>query len=137
MRRFKQLTTGHSVIMGRKTYDTLPKPLPNRRNLVITRDAAYHAPGAEVFHSLDAALATSSTEDEVFIAGGQQIYEIAISRADRIYLTVVHTTLDGDTSFPDFLAADWRLDEDLRFQSDAKHAYAYSFRLYTRRFRDN
>lgn len=133
MRRFKDLTTGHPVIMGRRTYDTLPRPLPNRRNLIITRDTSYEAPGAEVFHRLDDALAASSADEEVFVAGGQEVYQLAFPRADRVYLTVVHTILDGDTFFPPFDMDDWHLDEDIRFQADDTHLFPCSFRLYTRR----
>ena len=127
MRRFKDLTTGHPVIMGRRTYDTLPRPLPNRRNLIITRNVSYDAPGAEVFHSLDDALAASSGSDEVFVAGGQEIYHLSFPRADRVYLTVVHTILDGDTFFPPFDIDDWQLHEDIRFQADDTHAFPHSF----------
>jgi len=137
MRRFKELTTGHAVIMGRKTYDTLGKPLPNRRNVVITRNRSYGVPGVEVFHTLDDALCAVTAPDEVFIAGGAEIYALALPRVDRIYLTVVHAWLDGDTYFPGFTVGDWRLVEDIRYQSDEKHRYPYSFRLYQRRAIDS
>ncbi len=133
MRRFKELTTGHAVIMGRKTYDTLSGPLPNRRNVVITRNHSYQAPGVEVFHTIGGALHTATDPEEVFIAGGAEIYSLALPSADRIYLTVVHATLDGDTYFPTFTAKEWRLVEDIRYRSDEKHFYPYSFRLYERR----
>ena len=117
MRRFRELTTGHAVIMGRKTYDTLGKPLPDRRNLIITRDVSYEASGARVFHTLEHALREASNDEEVFVAGGAEIYALALPRADRIYLTVVHAILDGDTYFPEFAINDWRLAEDIRYQA--------------------
>lgn len=132
MRRFKRLTTGHSVVMGRKTYDTLSGPLPQRRNLVITRNASYEAAGAEVFHSLQDAMAAVAGDDEVFIAGGEAIYCLALPHADRIYLTVVHAVIPGDTYFPEFHMDEWCLEEDLRHHADERHAYPFSFRRYTR-----
>jgi len=132
MRHFKQLTTGHTVVMGRKTFDTLPKPLPNRRNVVVTRDPSYRADGAEVVHSLSEALSLAEGEAEVFVAGGGDIYHIALPLADRLYLTVVHTEASGDTLFPEFAADDWELAEDIRYEADEKHAFPYSFRLYQR-----
>jgi dihydrofolate reductase len=133
MRHFKELTTGHTVIMGRKTFDTLPKPLPNRRNIVITRDVSYVVSGADVFHNLPEALHAASEDDEVFIAGGAEIYALALASADRIYLTVVHAVLQGDTFFPEFAMSEWRLQEDLRYDSDEKHIHSFSLRLYERR----
>jgi dihydrofolate reductase len=133
MRHFKELTTGHTVIMGRKTYDTLPRPLPNRRNIVITRDRSYQATGADVFHNLSNALLAASEDGEVFVAGGAQVYALALPSADRIHLTVVHAVLQGDTFFPEFAMSDWRLQEDIRYDSDEKHLHSYSFRLYERR----
>ena len=133
MRRFKTLTTGHAVIMGRKTFETLGAPLPNRRNLVVTGNRAYEASGADVAHSLDAALSLVEGDEEIFIAGGGEIYRLALPVADRIYLTVVHDAFNGDARFPEFPMHDWRLAEDLRYESDERHAFPFSFRLYVRR----
>ncbi len=133
MRRFKRLTTGHAVIMGRKTFETLPAPLPDRRNVVLTGAAAYPRGGVEVARSLDAALEILAGDEEVFVAGGAEVYRVALRVADRIHLTVVHATVPGDTLFPEFAMEDWRLVVDLRFAADARHAFPYSFRLYERR----
>jgi dihydrofolate reductase len=133
MRRFKDLTTGHTVIMGRKTFDTLTKPLPNRRNIVITRDVSHEATGGDVFPNLQDAFRAASEDEEIFVAGGAEIYRLALPFADRIYLTVVHAVLEGDTFFPEFAMSDWRLHEDIRYHPDEKHIYSYSFRLYERR----
>lgn len=104
MRHFKELTTGHVVIMGRKTYETLGKPLPNRTNIVITRDLSYKAEGAIVVHSLDDALGKAKEHEtnEVFIMGGGEIYEQAIGLADKLYLTLVHQNFEGDVFFPKY-----------------------------------
>ena len=133
MRRFKEITMGHAVIMGRKTYESMGKPLPGRRNLVLTRRHDYERTGIEVFPTLDAALAAASGDLEVFVAGGEQIYRLALPLADRIYLTIVHHAFDGDAVFPEFEACDWQRDEDVRYEPDALHLHAHSFRLYSRR----
>jgi dihydrofolate reductase len=133
MRRFKEITMGHAVIMGRKTYESMDKPLPGRRNLVLTRRRDYCKAGIEVLPTLDAALAAAYGDLEVFVAGGEQIYRLALPRADRIYLTIVHHVFDGDAVFPEFELDDWQLDEDVRHEPDALHLYAHSFRLYSRR----
>lgn len=107
LKRFKRLTSGHPVIMGRKTFESilsiLGKPLPNRTNIVITRNDTYDAQGAEVVTSFEEALARGNEMDEeVFIIGGQQIYEQALPYTDRLYLTLVHSDSDGDAWFPPY-----------------------------------
>lgn len=132
MRHFKAVTTGHSVVMGRKTFETLPAPLSNRRNIVVTRDPSYRADGADVVHSLEEALGLVADETEVFIAGGAEIYRAALPRADRLYLTLVHASVTGDTHFPAFDERAWRLVHDERHDRDERHPHAFSFRLYER-----
>lgn len=133
MKHFKELTIGHTVIMGRKTYDSMGQPLVDRRNIVISRDPSLEYDGAEVVSSLDDALGLAAGDEEVFVAGGADIYRLALPRADRIYLTLIHTEVDGDTYFPQFEADEWRLVEDVRHGSDARNEYPFSFRLYHRR----
>ncbi len=133
MKHFKELTIGHTVIMGRKTYDSMGQPLVERRNVVISRDPDLAYDGAEVVSSLDDALGLAAGEQEVFVAGGAEIYRLALPRADRLYLTVVHTTVEGDTHFPQFDTEEWQLAEDVRLNSDERHPCAFSFRLYHRR----
>ena len=104
LKRFKKLTMGHPIIMGRKTWDSIGRPLPGRANIVITRDRKLSAEGAIVVHSLEEALAAaarSDGSDEVFVIGGEQIYQMALSRADRVYLTRVHIPIEGDAFFPE------------------------------------
>lgn len=136
MRRFKSLTIGHPVVMGRKTFETLSQPLPQRRNIVITTNRGYRTAGAEVVHGLDEALALAGTEEEVFVAGGGQVYRLALPHASRIYLTVVHASYDGDAFFPDIPSGDWAMVSDRRFPTDERHAVPYSFREYRRRTGD-
>ncbi|WP_449435306.1 dihydrofolate reductase [Pedobacter steynii] len=99
LKHFKQITSGHTIIMGRKTYDSIGRPLPNRRNIVITRNMGLTIEGAEVVTTLEDALALCDNEDEVFIVGGAQIYEQALAKTHRIHLTTVHQNYDGDTFF--------------------------------------
>ncbi len=106
LKRFKQITSGHPIIMGRKTFESIGRPLPNRTNIIITRDQNYTADGCVVTHSLDEALekAMAIEQQEIFIIGGGQIFEQAISRADKLYLTVVEGTHGADSFFPDYSA---------------------------------
>src|ERR1700761_4152213 len=106
LKHFKEITSGHTVIMGRKTYDSVGKPLPNRRNIIITRQQIEIA-GCEVVNSVEHALALCKDEAEVFIVGGAEIYKQAMHLTDRIYLTIVHKTFDADTFFPEIDYEEW------------------------------
>jgi dihydrofolate reductase len=130
---FKNTTWANAIVMGRKTFESLGnKPLPGRLNIVITRQNNWQAPGVSIVHSLDDAifLAKSHQYKELFVAGGGEIYKEALSRADKIYLTRVHTSIDGDTFFPEIDLNKWQMETDLEFAADAKHAYPYSFQLW-------
>ena len=107
LKHFKDITSGHTIIMGRKTYESVGKPLPNRRNIIITRQNI-SIDGCEVVNSIDQALKSSAGEDEIFIVGGAEIYNQALSLTDRIYLTIVHHNFDGDTYFPDIKDDIWK-----------------------------
>jgi len=133
LRRFKRLTLGHPVVMGRKTWDTMNGPLVGRRNIVVTRNPHLRIQGADVVHGLDQALQLTRGENEVFIAGGEQIYAAALPIADRLYLTIVHTTTDGDARFPSFPIDEWTLVEEHRHDGDEHHAYPFTFRTFDRR----
>lgn len=107
LKRFKSITMGHPIIMGRKTYESIGKPLPGRTNIVITRDEDYSSDGVEVVHSLEEALRFASLtqgDDEIFVIGGGQIYQQAINLADKLYLTIVDDNPEADTYFPDYSA---------------------------------
>src|SRR3954452_19830353 len=124
LRRFRELTTGHAVVMGRKTYESLPerfRPLPNRRNLVLSRDPAYVAPGAEVFPDLDSALAACT--GDCFVIGGGTTYAEALRVADRVYATEIDAEIDGDTFFPEL--AGWRRVEASPRKSENGHAFRF------------
>jgi dihydrofolate reductase len=131
LQHFKKLTLDHTVIMGRKTFEEIQRPLTNRRNVVISRNPGFHPHGVTVVPSLAEALALGATEDEVFVVGGGEIYRLALPRADRLHLTVVHAVVEGDTFFPPLDAA-WALDEEERHEPDEKHAFAFTFRTYSR-----
>jgi len=132
LQHFKKLTVDHTVIMGRKTFNEIKHPLANRRNVVISRNPDFQARGVTVVPSLDEALALGATEREVFVIGGGEIFRLALPRADRLYLTIIHATVEGDTFFPAFDATAWVLEEEQRHEADEKHAYAFTFRTYSR-----
>lgn len=132
--RFKQRTEGHVVIMGRRTFESVGRPLPNRRSIVITRKRDFHPPGAEIARSLAEALerARESGQDEVFILGGAEIYALALPDVDRLEFTIVHADVPGDTFFPECDLSEWTLIDQQRHEADDRHAHAFSFRTYER-----
>lgn len=135
MRRFKALTMGHTVIMGRKTFESLPKgALPGRRNVVLTTQPEAHFEGCTVCASMEEALGSSASEDEVFIIGGALVYSQSLQFANKIYLTLVHTTpKDADAFFPSMDLSQWEEIEHKEFPSDDRHAYPYTFITYRRK----
>ena len=130
---FKNTTWGMPVIMGRKTYESVNKPLPGRFNIVITRQTGWQADGVIVATDLQDALkkAAETNCKEFFVIGGGEIYKQAIEIADKIYITRVHATLDGDTFFPVIDESKWQLTSNQDFEADEKHQYAYSFQTWT------
>jgi dihydrofolate reductase len=135
LRHFRAITTGHTVITGRKNCESIGKPLPNRRNIVITRQRGYQAPGCEVAHSLAEALAMAADEPEVFVIGGAQLYAQALPLATRLYLTEVHATVAGDTHFPALERSEWQETGRERHGADERHAHAFSFVVLERKRR--
>jgi dihydrofolate reductase len=133
LKHFKQVTMGKPIIMGRKTWESLyVKPLPGRRNIVVTRNAGYEAEGAEISDSLESALTLAAGEDEAMIIGGAELFAASLHTATRLHLTEVHAEIEGDTYFPDFDRTLWR--EVSREAHDAEgDAPAYSFLLLERR----
>lgn len=132
LQHFKRITVDHTVIMGRKTFEEVKRPLANRRNVVISRSPGFRPHGVTVVPSLEEALALGATETEVFVIGGGEIFRLALPRADRLYLTIVHAQLAGDTYFPAFDSAAWALDDEERHGADEKHAFGFTFRTYSR-----
>lgn len=135
MKFFKNTTWGMPVIMGRKTYESLGKPLTGRTNIVITRQQDWQPEGVIVVHDVKEAMAAAAGTDakEAFIIGGGEIYKQTLPISQRVYLTRVHTALDADTYFPELNEADWELLSQLDFTADEKHAYAYSFQVWQRK----
>ncbi len=127
LRRFKSLTMGKPVIMGRRTYESIGKPLPGRSNIVVTRDPDYRAPGCQVVHSLDQALEAGAGHAEVMVIGGAELYRQALERAERMYLTLVKAEVDGDTLFPDIEPQQWRELERESHCADERNQYDYDF----------
>lgn len=127
LKRLKLLTMGHHIIMGRKTWESLGRPLPGRVNVVITSDRNFHAEGATVVHSLQEALKVSSNDSEVFIFGGGQIFREALPLVDKLYLTIVHSIVEGDTYFPELNKNEWKEISKENFKADEKNEHDYSF----------
>lgn len=133
LKYFKRITTGKPVIMGRKTYESIGKPLPNRTNIVVTRDTGFEAAGVKVVHSLDEAIELAEAEtlisgaDEVIVMGGAEIYAQALPRADRLYVTLVHAEVEGDAYFPEIDLNAYRevMRED--YSAEGPNPYDYSF----------
>ena len=135
LKRFKALTSGHTIVMGRKTFESLPKgALPNRRNLVLTRNADFSAPGVETFPSLLSALAACGNDEDIYVIGGASVYDEALPAADRLCLTFVDDTPEAaDAFFPTINVNQWQEAAREDHEPDDRHAYPYSFVDYIRR----
>ena len=133
LKRFKALTLGHHLLLGRKTYDSLDMDLKGRTIVVITRDADFSADGALVAHSIEEAIDLAALDSEIFIGGGGHIFEQSLHRADRMYITRVHVELEGDAFFPEFDdVTEWTLVDSEHYEADEKNQYPYSFLTYER-----
>lgn len=132
MKHFRDITQSHTVIMGQKTFESMGKPLPNRRNIVLTQDNSFNAPGVEISKSLENTLASfKDTGEEVFVIGGGQIYKQSIDKADRLYITHVEMTdTDADTFFPEIIPIVWNEISKEEHQKDDKNIYSYAFSIY-------
>jgi|SRR5690554_409580 dihydrofolate reductase len=135
LRHFKQVTSGYTVIMGRRTFESLPKgALPNRTNIVITSDVAENYPGCIVVRSVEEALSCSDDEKSVFIIGGGQLYRSTLPLANQLYLTRIHHTFnDADTFFPEIDLSEWRLTGEEAHKADEKHQFDYTFFTYIKK----
>lgn len=133
LKRFKALTLGKPVIMGRKTFEAIGKPLPERRNIVVTRNPAWHAPGCETAASLTDALVLAAGAREIMLIGGGELYREALPRAQRIYLTRVYARFEADTFFPALDQAEWRETARAEHVADARNPFACSFITLERR----
>ncbi|MCK9500929.1 MAG: dihydrofolate reductase [Lascolabacillus sp.] len=135
LKHFKKITTGHTIIMGRKTYESLPNgSLPDRINIVVTSGDVNNFPGCIVVRSIEEALSVSKSHEKVFIIGGGELYRTTFHLADKLYLTRIHNTFnDADTFFPNIDFKDWELIEEERHMADDKHLYPYTFLTYYRK----
>ena len=131
LRRFKAVTMGKPIVMGRKTWESIGRPLPGRQNIVVSRQPGLKIEGADVVASPAAAVDVAAGAEEIMIIGGSEIYKLFLPLADRVYLTRVHADVDGDARFP-ALGDDWRLVSDERHAADDRNEYDMSFRLYAR-----
>lgn len=133
LRRFKELTLGHTLLMGRKTYDSIGRPLPGRRNVVLSRDPAFAPAGVEVVRSVAEALAAVAGDAEVFCAGGGELYRLFLPEADRLLLTHVDAEVEGDVRFPAIDPGAWRVVAEESLPAGERDQYATVFRVYERR----
>lgn len=130
MKHFRDTTRGKTVIMGRKTFESIGRPLPNRRNIIITRDENYRAEGVEIFYSLESALKLlEHTSEEVFDIGGAELYRIGIEHADRLYITHIDQSFEADTFFPQ-IDARWKIVSEEKHAANAENPYPYTFTIY-------
>lgn len=143
-KHFKELTMGHPIVMGRKTFESIGKPLPGRTNIVITRDASYRRDGVVVVASPEAALAAAvaadggaphGDADEVFVIGGAEMYKLFLPQAERIYLTKVHGAFEGDVFFPELGEGEWRLASTVENAKDEKNPFDFTYEIYDRSVR--
>jgi dihydrofolate reductase len=133
LKRFKALTMNHHIVMGRKTYDSIGKPLPGRSTIIVTRNMDYAVPGCVAVNSLDAALTVSFSDEEVFFVGGADLYRQALPIANRIYLTEIRRVFDGDAFFPEFDMSQWNETSREPHRTDGDHGFEYHYVIYDRK----
>ncbi|MDT8858663.1 dihydrofolate reductase [Alkalihalobacillus sp. MEB130] len=129
---FKKVTTGHTIVMGRKTYESIGRPLPKRRNVVLTRDEQYKAEGCDVVHTVEAVLDIAQQEDECFVIGGTEVFKLFWEHVDRLYVTYIDETFEGDTFFPEISDDEWEIVFVEKGVVDEKNRYRHEFRTYER-----
>lgn len=127
LKHFKEVTLGKPILMGRKTFESIGHALPGRPNFVITRDANYIAPGCTVMHSVDAALAAISENEESFVIGGSVLFQQLLPRVQRLYLTIIHDVFEGDIFFPEIIMKEWHEVERIDHTANEKNKYDFSF----------
>lgn len=132
-KRFKQLTSGHHIIMGRKTFESFPKPLPNRTHIIITRQQNYSPQDGIVVNSMESAMNMASKEENIFVIGGGEIYQLALPFADKIELTRVHQTFEADAFFPEINPDEWELASEEFHSKDKNHTFDFSYQTYIRK----
>ena len=133
LKRFKRLTMGKPMIMGRKTFESIGKPLPGRRNIVVTRDTNYQREGVEVVHGTEQALAATAGVPELMVIGGAELFRAFLPLAGRIHLTRVHGNIEGDVVWPALDTRQWEVIESERHEADDRHAHAMTFEVWEKR----
>ncbi len=136
LKRFKQLTLGHHIIMGRKTFETIGRLLPDRTTVIVTRQPDYQFPGAVIVDSIAAALATAQTDANPFVIGGAEIYRLFLPLVDELHLTRVHTEISGDTSLPEIDWDQWTRIQAQRHPADDKNQFDFTFEIFRRSIRN-
>lgn len=135
---FKRVTMGHSIVMGRKTFDSIGRPLPGRENIIITRNTEFKAEGCKVIHSIEEVLELNQKDKELFIIGGAEIFKEVLPHADRLYITEIDDVFEGDTFFPAFHLNEWQKTTSEEGPRDEKNPYDYNFVVYERTsYREN
>jgi len=132
-KRFKEITSGHHIIMGRKTFESFPKPLPNRTHVIITRQKEYVCEGCIVVQDLEKAIAVCPKNDDIFVIGGGEIYSQSIHLADQLDITRVHHSFEADVYFPEIDPEIWELTSEVFNPKDEKHLYDYTFQTFVRK----
>lgn len=132
-KRFKEITSGHHIIMGRKTFESFPKPLPNRTHVIITRQKNYVCEGCIVVQDLEKAIAVCPKNEDIFVIGGGEIYSQSIHLADQLDITRVHHSFEADVFFPEIDPEIWELTTEVVNLKDEKHPYDYSFQTFVRK----
>lgn len=127
IRHFKKMTTGKPILLGRKTFESIGHALPNRCNVVVTRDIHFQAPGCLVVNSIETALAAVSYSEEIFVIGGAILYQHMLPRIQRIYMTIIHHYFEGDAFFPELKISEWNEIERVDHAVDSENIYPYSF----------
>ncbi len=133
LRHFKEITMGKPIVMGRKTWDSIGRPLPGRQNIVITRQPDFVADGCDIVASVAEAIGTADDDAaEIMVIGGSEVYALFLPSADRLYLTRVHAEVDGDAFFPAIRTEDWQLVDEEHHVADERNEHAFSFQLFER-----
>ena len=133
LKRFKRLTLGKPVVMGRKTYESIGKPLPGRQNIVVTRDANYRREGITVVHGVDAALEAAEGQAEIMVIGGAELFRLFLPLASRVHLTRVHGDISGDVKWLPLDVREWKVVESEQHETDERHVYAMTFEVWEKR----
>lgn len=131
---FKRVTMGHPIIMGRKTYESIGKPLPGRENIIVTRNQEYKPEGCTIIHSVEELIKfAQEKKEEVFVIGGAELFKATFPNADRLYITMIEHEFEGNTFFPEFKESDWNLISQEKGPKDEKNPYDYFFNIYERK----